>query len=261
MEQNTMEQNTMEQIIENEEQESIMILKTERNANPSKVLVNQLKYKLEEKITDNYTHLMFLMYHYICYINEKTPYIFHITDINKICNIDVNVQIEILPFMLVLNILSQEIELEPERDDCENIKLFTMSFRELNSKFLTKFDFHFVLVKINKIIQIINKLRFNKFMGRFEYYDKPTLCFSTNKIIKMLNNNTVKLNKKIGNCCICLDKTISKTSCNHCLCIECYGNLNIKYIHDEDCDEIDERIECNQECIQTKICPICRKQI
>ena len=47
-------------------------------------------------------------------------------------------------------------------------------------------------------------------------------------------------------CCVCYEKTITLTSCNHTLCVPCWSK--IRYTQDEDGDEV-------------KHCPVCRANI
>lgn len=85
----------------------------------------------------------------------------------------------------------------------------------------------------NKFIMIIKeilpKLNFNKFTGLFD--------FDIDKNQKLINFSNSKTNNILGfdvlgseyihsgECCICYDKTLIKTSCEHFLCVECWSKM------------------------------------
>ena len=101
-----------------------------------------------------------------------------------------------------------------------------LSFKILNKKLFfndgtyhTLFEFEKKYVElspdnIKNFIEIVKNLitniKFNKLSGFFESE----------------NSNTDYSN--VGDCCICYDKTMTKTTCNHHMCIECWCNITNK---------------------------------
>lgn len=78
---------------------------------------------------------------------------------------------------------------------------------------------------IAKIIDILKKLIFSKFSGKFyldteKDSDKQFIEYS---IFTEINIKSLKLSCE--DCCVCYDATSVKTSCEHFLCIECWSNL------------------------------------
>ena len=85
---------------------------------------------------------------------------------------------------------------------------------------------------IPKMVETISKLKFDKLIGRF-------LTTNDSSVVEMLSlfekfeNVTLCFDK----CCVCLDYTMSKTMCKHCVCIQCWDN------------------------IERDVCPMCRKNM
>ena len=96
---------------------------------------------------------------------------------------------------------------------------------EMDSNSYTYFnDF----VTLEDLKQVLSSLRFNKLTNRFQ----TTPVFDWN----FLECDSVKLFEK---CCVCYERTQSKTTCNHSICIPCFDK--IKYVN-----------------METK-CPLCRQ--
>lgn len=64
--------------------------------------------------------------------------------------------------------------------------------------------------------QMLLDVKFNKSSGLFE--TSNTLAHD------IFNDNFIE----IGECCVCYDKTSTKTSCSHFVCVECLTNLKKK---------------------------------
>ena len=92
---------------------------------------------------------------------------------------------------------------------------------------------------IDKLIVILNNLKFNTFSGEF----------SENKINEKMYNIFKSPNLTIEEgeeCSVCYEKTLTKTCCNHSVCYKCMENIKLEY-DDEGC--------------KVKFCPMCRKDI
>jgi len=68
---------------------------------------------------------------------------------------------------------------------------------------------------LEKVKDILQSLRFNKFENRFQTITPIDWSF--------MESDTVKL--KYDTCSVCLDKTVSKTDCGHYLCLPCYDKI------------------------------------
>jgi hypothetical protein len=167
------------------------------------------------------------------------PYIF---DFDLITTIDdINVNVKILYFKkyeyISLNIFHNSILLNnvrTERDGSSNIKLF--DYVLLNGvSYINNFNINIIL---KKFFDIINNLKFSKLSGNFTYSndvltDKNNIILSC--FFEMNLNSNIKLN--YDTCCVCSEKTLTKTHCKHSLCISCWSSL------------------------KNVVCPLCRNDI
>jgi hypothetical protein len=89
---------------------------------------------------------------------------------------------------------------------------------------------------INNIKKILPKLYFNKFTGKFELKTEFINCINKlNPQINQINltntNNILGFDifgqeySNCGECCVCYEKTLIKTSCDHFLCVECWTKI------------------------------------
>lgn len=91
-----------------------------------------------------------------------------------------------------------------------------------------------------ELLKYIKNIKFNKFEGRFEENN-----FEQIELIKELQEiENVELHG--GECCVCYEHTIIKTSCRHNLCYVCWSGIKVKR-DDNGCTEI--------------LCPMCRNDI
>lgn len=90
--------------------------------------------------------------------------------------------------------------------------------------------------------ELIDNIRFCKYTGKFIHKNNIHYAKVHQELpLFFKNNNNIKFNTTESNTCsVCYDPTITKTSCNHPLCIPCA--INIKHDVDDDC-----------------LCPICRE--
>jgi hypothetical protein len=87
------------------------------------------------------------------------------------------------------------------------------------------------------------KIKFVKKLGVFCSVETPTTSFC----------EAFEIGEETGvvsvfqDCCVCYDKTITKTPCNHPLCIPCWGQIKDTESEDDDCSN--------------RLCPVCREII
>jgi hypothetical protein len=100
---------------------------------------------------------------------------------------------------------------------------------------------------INKVMQLVKEIRFNKLNGKLS-----TKCDISirkkNAFMQLFNFEHVQLT--YSECSICGDHTMTKTKCNHPLCYGCQEQIKETQFSDEDDDTF-----------ATQDCPICRKII
>ena len=118
---------------------------------------------------------------------------------------------------------------------------------------------------LEKLIEMFNNLKFNKFRGKFYLNDDDHGNIKLNEIkeqeefYKKLNSN-VEVRKTYENCPICFEPTMCKSRCGHFCCYVCWNKLEDYYCDDcRDSDDICcdcDEIECGG-----KRCPICRKKL
>ncbi len=97
-----------------------------------------------------------------------------------------------------------------------------------------------------RVLEIINSVFFCKFSGKIftgekqrgEYIKKAK---DKRNIEYLITNSRIKKKEPLcDQCVVCLDETMTKTPCLHCLCVECWSKIRNG---------------------PAKICPICRKII
>lgn len=100
---------------------------------------------------------------------------------------------------------------------------------------------------INKVIQIIKEMKFNKLNGKLS-----TKCDigikKKNAFMQLFNFGHVEL--AYDECSVCGDHTMTKTKCNHPLCYSCQEQIKETHFTNEDDDTF-----------ATQECPICRQII
>lgn len=126
-----------------------------------------------------------------------------------------------------------------------NTNKFICKFEITSKKIKTKksnyykfFTFEKTLLKLsvkntNKFVmdvkEILPKLNFNKLTGLFELDLKTNLKINnfldvkTNYILGFDTFDTSYADS--GDCCVCYEKTLTKTSCSHFLCVECWTKI------------------------------------
>jgi hypothetical protein len=92
---------------------------------------------------------------------------------------------------------------------------------------------------------ILNHLVFDKAMGTFTIPSEKSKSMLSFCEAFGITNPAIK--SHLDTCCVCYEKTSTKTSCEHILCIPCWSS--IKRTESEDSD------------YETKKCPICRQEL
>lgn len=122
-------------------------------------------------------------------------------------------------YIFKLHIISKKLKI----NNSDYYKLFSYEKKILNLTIKNTHKF------VNLIKEILPKLVFSKLTGLFELDIKKN-----NKLINFTEtetNNLIGLDtfgteySDCGECCVCYDKTLTKTSCNHFLCVECWTKI------------------------------------
>ena len=134
-------------------------------------------------------------------------------------------------------------------DDIDMTQLGLFPIQELNNDFTEE-----MFAKINTILE---KLVFDKFMGKFrtEVGDEEQKYITEKEYIIGLNNPKIKVEEKYSECCACFCNTMTKTKCKHFICIPCADK--IEEYHCGECDGDG----CDNESCGMKRCPICRETL
>ena len=110
-------------------------------------------------------------------------------------------------------------------DTCDNMELYNHKIK------LTKLSPKAIGVFLTKIKSDLEKIKFDKLMGKFVI---PNGKITTNNIGIDIFADTYSTAEE---CCVCYEKTYTKTACEHNLCVECWSN------------------------VKKKSCPICREYL
>ena len=92
---------------------------------------------------------------------------------------------------------------------------------------------------------ILNHLVFDKAMGMFIIPSEKSKSMLSFCEAFGITNPAIKSN--LDTCCVCYEKTSTKTSCDHILCIPCWSLVKRTESENSDCE--------------TKKCPICRQDL
>jgi hypothetical protein len=123
-------------------------------------------------------------------------------------------------------------------DDCKQVDHL---YSEIIGQY-PNFNQENVSLALDKIKELISTLHFNVFRGDF-YQSIPTIYTAVSDFFKDVEG----LQFSGNDCCICMEvKVLTKTDCNHYLCIPCYQQIRL--VPDEEYDE-------------KRACPICREHI
>ena len=169
-------------------------------------------------------------------------------EIKKICGIPVSVGLVRMANTKEQYVVMFEIEakhahaLSPQ--DRIHYTLYQTKFLKCESMSLIEFYKQI----ITDIKERIKKLQFNKLIGAFESPSEEELKETKMDLINEIFSDCENIEFEWDKCCACFNYTVTKTPCQHTLCIECWGN--IKEEHDED--------DCDME---FQKCPMCREEM
>jgi len=125
-------------------------------------------------------------------------------------------------------------------DDCDiqEKRLFTKVFKFTKDSTQLYAQVASILLECKTILTTI---KFSKLLGVFTTQaPTPSFCEAFD-----ISNETGVISI-FEECCVCYEKTITLTSCNHALCIPCWSKT--RYTRDEEGDQV-------------KLCPTCRANI
>lgn len=150
------------------------------------------------------------------YKHDYECYAMVIDSIEKICEVPVNVEVNIYKNRILLWIKSSVID--HWCLDCGEETHTEVLFHEnIINKEIELADILMCFIKINKIIKTF---KFDKVYGRFTRFGIPH---------KITHFNIFKDNKNISTsadkCAVCLEYTKTETGCGHKICIVCFGEL------------------------------------
>ena len=163
--------------------------------------------------------------------------------IQHICTFDVNA-VFLIEKLSQKNLHTYKFEITSKKLKINKSDYFKFFFYhktnlKLSIKNINKF--------INNIKKILPKLYFNKFTGKFELKTEFINCTDKLNLQSTLNIsdtmtqinqiNLININNILGfdifgqeysncgECCVCYEKTLIKTSCDHFLCVECWTKI------------------------------------
>jgi hypothetical protein len=120
-----------------------------------------------------------------------------------------------------------------DTDSCEHLKIFhEVGWGECVDENLRLF------------VRILDEIEFDKKSGTMVPKSSVNNSFDMNQVIFDLWNIDEDLN-----CCVCNDRTDTKTKCGHRLCIPCWASNNTAYYEDSNDDEDNPK------------CPMCRRNV
>jgi hypothetical protein len=90
----------------------------------------------------------------------------------------------------------------------------------------------FPLTTLENFNTFLSSLRFNRIRNQFQTC--PLFDWS------FLESDTVKVHDK---CCVCYERTLTKTTCGHQLCLPCYDKIKYTVDHETPCPMC--RTDCN----------------
>ena len=97
-----------------------------------------------------------------------------------------------------------------------------------------------VKIAVYKVVDILKNLKFNTYVGEFLDYNRPADMYDIFKSPNVVIEEGEE-------CCICYERTLTKTWCKHSLCFKCMERLPITHIDNDGDSE--------------KSCPICRADV
>jgi hypothetical protein len=176
-------------------------------------------------------------------------------DIDEIDNIKVWVSIKHKDYLRIEAINIYSCGNEGCRD---NITLYCQKILENGEKTYT--DTH-----LDKIIDILNNLKFNKLKGKFylnnDRHDTTIEDLEERKEFHKKLNSNIKVKKMYEDCTICFEPTMCKTMCGHFCCYPCLDKIDDYYC--DDCKENEGECDCDddEDVCGFQRCPVCRQKM
>ena len=170
-------------------------------------------------------------------------------DIESIDDMSVFVNIENQQY---LRIVARNINRWVDEYDTESVSLYCEMILQNNEKTYTE-------VHLEKIIDILNNIKFNKLTGKFYLNGEENITmaelYDREHFYTKLNSN-IKVRKTYDDCSICFEPTMCKSKCEHYLCYPCWNNIT-EYCCDE-CKVSEDKV-CDDETCCHQRCPVCRQ--
>lgn len=167
---------------------------------------------------------------------------FEILPIIKINDIPVTVKI-IRPLWkkhsIVLHIESNFAYIDEGLRDRQEVIMLEKKYEKNDENTLIQF----YTESINNIHDTIKNIKFDKMEGKFV----EELNNIMEKEFELLFADCSNIKLTWDKCPCCFDETKTKTPCNHPMCIECWGKLELKQEDDDD--------------YYIQICPICKNDM
>jgi len=178
-------------------------------------------------------------------LDRTGPKVMFDLKVKQICDLRVFVQFNVMwpisepcPLHMYLTIKSAEIY----DDDGDFMTLFYADLTpDKNKPALLN-----ISNGLQQIAEILNKLVFDKMSGCFVNPDNTKIIPHLYSFCEAFEVSSPSVKPYAEACCVCYDKTVTTTSCQHVLCVPCWDL--IKETPDED-DELHRR------------CPICRQAL
>ena len=182
----------------------------------------------------------------------------------KICNLPVEVILKIDEMSVTVNVLRKFAEGRPDSKYREFYS--TRTFALVHSSMLTT-----LLSALTFLKMAIPRFYLNKFEGKLTYddfeFNGEILTDGSKKVIEsafsqeFVPSEYSNCEFAYNSCCVCLELTLSKTPCNHSLCIECEERLQfdeeVEFDMEED-DDSDDENENGKKVLHYRKCPMCR---
>lgn len=145
-------------------------------------------------------------------------------------------------FITYSHLKIESSKIQEIREDCaEQKRLLTIPLKNHQQELKQQISSLLLQCKLN-----LESIKFSKLFGVFCSVDKIPL--QTYSFCQAFNiEEETGIISKFGDCCICFDKTNTRTPCKHALCIPCWAKINYK----ED-DDLGDNV---------RDCPICRANI
>lgn len=119
-----------------------------------------------------------------------------------------------------------EVHLERKADGSITCVLQTSKCGIMDSDDCDEHVYNRYPVTLDTFSTFLSSLRFNKLLNCFERNPAPVFDWS------FLESETVKVHDK---CCVCYERTGTRTTCKHSLCIPCFDKIDYNDDHETIC--------------------------